>query len=506
MQHSLGDSRQTKQADSKAPNMSANTETIDEIEIIPETESESSSPELQDSGDIMARDKEMGTKRSGSCVINKCKGRNIVRDSHRSVLRNIHEKKAENTCEHGQADLSLDEISMKCVMEDGESAELSSQQMGRSKPPLINDSKNREKFNLPASSDSPMLFEVESSDDNAGEIYMEEVRDFLYDMFNPADLENIASVKNKLISNDSVERISEKDIIFVTDDDVDVVVVKDVKSECEVFRKDHTMDMERDENMSVESDLSSDATQDIDLEDAGNLPLADSQGTETSDDTHDDGAEDAGSLPSVDSQDTESTDATQDDGAEDAGSLPSVDSQDTESTDATQDDGAKDAGSVPSVDSQDTESTDTTQDDNAEDAGSVPSIDCQAIETIVAGNLHVAQDSPGGRSRVNVLDTDPMSMIKSTVPKPRDTNRPCQNCFPFNTVNNRKHIDGTQEENVPTTSPVPKITQVRSLVESPHSADALNQEKTHHNDKNVIKDLGQETERSHTTQSCTSKH
>ena len=448
---------ESKQADSEAPNMSANTETIDEIEIIPETESEGSSPELQDSGDIMACDKEVITKRPGSCMNKKCNGRNKARGSHGSVLRNIHEKEAGNTCEHGQADLSLDEISMKCVREDGESAELSSQQMGRSKPPLINDSRNQEKFNLPASSDSPMLFEVECSDDDAGEIYMEEVRDFLYGMFNPADLENTASCNKKHISNDSVERTSEKDIIFVTgDDDVDVVV-KHVKSEGEVFREDHTMDMECDEKMSVESELSSDATQDIDPVDARN-------------------------LPSADCQDTETTDGTQDDGAEDAGCLPSVDSQDTESTDATHDNGAKDAGSLPSV-------------------------DFQATETIVAGNLHVAgQDSPHECSRINVLDTDPMSMIKCTVPKPRDTNQPCQHCFPFKTVNNRKRIDGTQEENLTTTSPVLKITHVRSLVESPHSADSLNQEKTHHSNKNVIKDIGRETERSYTTQPGTSKH
>ena len=522
MQHSLGDSRQTKQADSKAPNMSANTETIDEIKIIPETESEGNTPELQHSGDIMARDKEMGTKRPGSCMNKKGKGQNKVRESHGSVLRNIREKEAENTCEHGQADLSLDEISMKCVMEDGESAELSSQQMGRSKPPLINDSKNREKFNLSASSDSPMFFEVESSDDNAGEIYMEKVRDFLYDMFNPADLENIASVSKKHISNNSVDSSSSKvnadrQIIFAADDGVDDdVVVKDVEREGEILR--NIMDMECDERMSVESDLSSDATQDIDPVDAGNLPSADSQDTETTDGTQDDGAEDAESVPSVDCQASETADATQDESPEDGEYFPSIDSYDTEATDATQDESQTDDEYSPLVDSQDTESTDAALDNTAINDGEVESsVSKEASKEVLRHNRRgvrlvrnncnaehvvgtsVAQDSTRWRSRINLLDTDLKSMIKCTVPEPSDTNHPRQNSVPFTkTVNN--------EENVPKTSPVPKITQVRSLAESPHSADPLNQEKTHHSDENVIKDLGQETERSHTTQPCTSKH
>ena len=524
MQHSLGDSRQGEQADSGGPTTSENMETIDEIEIIPETESEGSSPELQDSGDIMACDKEVGTKRPGACMSKKGKDRNKARGSHGSILRNIHEKGAENTCEHGQADLSLDEISTRCVREDGESAELSSHQMGRSKPPLISDRKNWEKLNSPASSDSSMLFEVDSSDDDAGEIYMEKVRDFLYGMFNPADLENIASVSKKHISNNSVDSSSSKanadrQIIFVADDGVDDddVVVKDVEREGEVFR--NTMDMECDEKMSLESDLSSDATQDIDPVDAGNLPSAGSQDTETTDGTQDDGAEDAGSLPSVDCQATETTDATQDESPEDGEYFPSIDSYDTEATDATQDESQADDEYSPLVDSQDTESTDAALDNTAVNVGEVESSvskeaskedlrnNHRGVRLVrnnrnaehVVGDIRVAQDSPRGRSRINVLDTDAMSMIKCTVPEPSDTNHPRQNSVPFTkTVNN--------EENVPATSPVPKITHVRSLVESPDSADALNQEKTHHSDKNVIKDLGQETERSHTTQPDTSKH
>ena len=89
MQHSRGGSRQGEHADSGAPTTSANTSTIDEFEIIPGTqssESEDNSPELQDSGDILARDKEVITERPGSCVNKKGKGRNKVKESHGSSL------------------------------------------------------------------------------------------------------------------------------------------------------------------------------------------------------------------------------------------------------------------------------------------------------------------------------------------------------------------------------------------------------------------------------------
>ena len=86
MQHSRGSSRPGEQADSGALTTCANTSTIDEFEIIPGTqssESEDNSPELQDSGNIMARDKEVIPERPCSCV-NK-KGSSLLFEAESSV-------------------------------------------------------------------------------------------------------------------------------------------------------------------------------------------------------------------------------------------------------------------------------------------------------------------------------------------------------------------------------------------------------------------------------------
>ena len=304
-----------EQGNGEPSKTNTNTETISDNErAAPPKSSRSveSSPALQVSGDVKARDKRAVTERP--CVKRQRKRKGSNSKNQGNVLRNFREKKTKSNSQDvvrvvssggGKGDLSRDEVSMPRVEEQRENDKLSSkQQTDASKLPIVTakpGSKNREKVRSSNSCDSIVLFDSDNSESFESEdsetISRKKVLDFLVGMVNSCGSDSelgedmnkrTASVKKEVAKHsssskddDGLQITSAKDIIFVDDDDIEVLFVKQADKEGKVLRKDYTSGTERDEKISVGSETSSDATRDDSPEDAANLHSTDSHNTET---------------------------------------------------------------------------------------------------------------------------------------------------------------------------------------------------------------------------------